>query len=190
MLNVIIFGAPGSGKGTQSAVVKEHYNLEHISTGDMLRSEIKKGSPIGKKADSLIANGQLVPDEVIVEMMENRMDDLSGKSGVIFDGFPRTVEQAKALEEMLEKRGQSVTLLIELSVEEKELVQRILERGKVSHRADDNEDSVRNRLQVYHSETEPVINYFAQQDKYISVDGMGEISEITERIIHAIDANK
>lgn len=190
MLNILIFGAPGSGKGTQSAFIKEHYNLEHISTGDMLRSEIKKGSSVGKKAESLIANGQLVPDEVIIEMMDKRLDELTGMEGVIFDGFPRTVGQAQSLEEMLNRRGEEVTMLVELTVDEEELVKRIIERGKISGRADDNEESVRERLKVYHSQTEPVIEYFAKKDKYVSVDGMGDISEITQRIIKGIDARK
>ncbi len=191
MLNILIFGAPGSGKGTQSAFVKEHYGLEHISTGDMLRAEIKKGSSVGKKAEALIANGQLVPDEIIVEMMDNRLSEMGNQAkGVIFDGFPRTVAQAKSLEKMLQKRGEDVSILVELEVEEEELIRRIIERGKSSGRSDDNENSVRNRLKVYHSDTEPVISYFEKQGKYISVCGMGEVSEITRRITDAIDTQK
>lgn len=187
MLNIIIFGAPGSGKGTQSARIKEHYNLNHISTGDLLRAEIKKGSELGKKVEGLIQEGHLVPDETIVNIMEGHIQDPGDYAGIIFDGFPRTVAQAEALDKMLERHGESVTLLLELNVREEELISRILERGKVSGRADDNEESARERLKVYHNETEPVRNYFAQQGKFVEINGEGTIEEITRRIIESID---
>lgn len=187
MLNIIIFGAPGSGKGTQSDLIKEHYNLNHISTGDLLRAEIKKGSELGKKVEGLIQEGHLVPDETIVNIMEGHIQDPGDYAGIIFDGFPRTVAQAEALDKMLERHGESVTLLLELNVREEELISRILERGKVSGRADDNEESARERLKVYHNETEPVRNYFAQQGKFVEINGEGTIEEITRRIIESID---
>lgn len=187
MLNIIIFGAPGSGKGTQSAHIKEHYNLNHISTGDLLRAEIKKGTPLGKEVEGLISEGHLVPDETIVSIMEGHIEDPGEYAGIIFDGFPRTVAQAEALDTMLSTHGESVTLLLELQVGEEELISRILERGKVSGRADDNEESARERLKVYHNETEPVRNFYSKQGKYVAVEGEGSIDEITERIIKAID---
>ena len=189
MLNIIIFGAPGSGKGTQSAHIKEHYNLNHISTGDLLRAEIRKGTPLGKKVEGLISEGHLVPDETIVSIMEGHIKDPGEYAGIIFDGFPRTVAQAEALDTMLRTHGESVTLLLELQVSEEELISRILERGKVSGRADDNEESARERLKVYHSETEPVRSFYSKQGKYVAVEGEGSIDEITERIIKAIDSH-
>lgn len=187
MLNIIIFGAPGSGKGTQSDLIKEHYNLNHISTGDLLRAEIKKGSELGKKVEGLIQEGHLVPDATIVSIMECQIKDPGDYAGIIYDGFPRTVAQAEALDTMLEHYGESVTLLLELQVSEEELISRILERGKVSGRADDNEESARERLKVYHNETEPVRNYYAKQGKYVEIDGEGTIEEITKRIVESID---
>lgn len=187
MLNIIIFGAPGSGKGTQSARIKEHYNLSHISTGDLLRAEIKKGSELGKKVEGLIQEGHLVPDETIVNIMEGHIQDPGDYAGIIFDGFPRTVAQAEALDKMLERHGESVTVLLELNVREEELINRILERGKVSGRADDNEESARERLKVYHSETEPVRSFYSKQGKFVQVDGEGSIEDITKRIVESID---
>lgn len=188
MLNIIIFGAPGSGKGTQSTLIKDHYHLTHISTGDLLRSEIKKGSELGKKVAGLIQEGHLVPDETIVKIMESHIASPREDEGIIFDGFPRTVAQAEALDKMLKDHDESVTLLLELQVGEEELIHRILERGKISGRADDNEESARERLKVYHSETEPVRNYYEKQGKFVPVMGEGDIDEITRRIIAAIDS--
>ena len=189
MLNLLIFGAPGSGKGTQSAFIKEHYNLDHVSTGDMLRSEIKAGSEVGKKAASIIESGGLVSDDIISEMLAGRVSDMTaGKEGFIFDGYPRTLPQAETLEEILARHHTAVTALVELRVPEEELIVRIIERGKVSGRADDNEESVKARLRVYHSETEPVIDFYKRQGKVISIDGTGSIEEITRRIVSGIDA--
>lgn len=187
MLNIIIFGAPGSGKGTQSVFIKEHFNLEHISTGDMLRAEIKKGSETGKMAQELISQGRLVPDDLIIRMLDDRLETIKDKNGVIFDGFPRTVVQAEALENMLSRRHQEVSALVDLEVAEDELITRIIERGKVSGRADDNEEAVQERLKVYHNETEPVMDYFRKKDKLIEVQGTGAIEEITKRIIDAVE---
>lgn len=187
MLNIIIFGAPGSGKGTQSDFIKDHYRLTHISTGDLLRREIAEGSELGKEVEELISKGHLVPDETIVRIMEQRIETIGESAGIIFDGFPRTVAQAEALDEMLARHEESVTLLLELKVGEEELIKRILERGKISGRADDNETSARERLRVYHSETEPVKNFYAEQGKYVPVKGEGSIEEITRSIIDAVD---
>lgn len=190
MLNILMFGAPGSGKGTQSEFIKTHYNLQHISTGELLRNEIRRGSAVGKRVEDLIAKGHLVSDEIIIEILDAHLDEIKAREGIIFDGFPRTLPQAIALEEMLGKRQEEITILIELSVEEEELVRRIVERGKVSGRSDDNEEAVRERLKVYHDQTEPVLDYFKERGKYLSVDGSGSISEITERVIRGIDALK
>lgn len=190
MLNIIIFGSPGSGKGTQSAFIKDYFNLTHISTGDLLRSEIKKGSEIGKKAEGLIAEGKLVPDEVILGMIQIKLQELTESKGVIFDGFPRTVEQARALDKMLSELNQEVTLLVELEVEREELIKRIIKRGEESGRVDDNEASVKERLKVYAESTMPVIEHYKEQGKYVAVPGMGEIAEITKNLISAIDSKR
>ena len=193
MLNIIIFGAPGSGKGTQSEFLKEHFNLEHISTGDMLREEIKNGTEKGKIAQALIDDGHLVPDELIIDMLNDRLNHLCttcNKNGVIYDGFPRTVIQAKVLDEMMAKRGQVITALVNLEVEEEELIKRIINRGKSSGRADDNEEAVIERLKVYHQSTEPVLDYYRNSGKLLNILGSGEISEITDRIIKALEGFK
>ena len=188
MLNILIFGAPGSGKGTQSAFIKEHYNLDHVSTGDMLRAEIKAGSEVGKKAAAIIERGNLVSDEIISEMLARRVKaEKDDKDGFIFDGYPRTLHQAETLEEILAEHHTAVTALVELQVPEEQLITRIIERGKVSGRADDNEASVKERLNVYHRETEPVIGFYKRQNKVIAIDGTGSIEEITGRIVNAID---
>ncbi len=183
MLNIIIFGAPGSGKGTQSDAIKEHFNLYHISTGDVLRSEIKRGTPTGMLAKEYIDNGQLVPDEVIIDVLAHVLDGLHHERGVIFDGFPRTVVQAEALDRMLEKRGQRVDALVDLQVPEEVLVERLLKRGEISGRSDDNADAIRQRLEVYRSRTVPVMAYYKERGRHVPVKGVGDISEITARII-------
>ena len=189
MLNLLIFGAPGSGKGTQSAFIKEHYNLDHVSTGDMLRAEIKAGSEVGKKAAAIIEKGGLVSDDIISEMLAKRVSEMTaGKEGFIFDGYPRTLPQAETLEGILGEHNTAVTALVELQVPEEELITRIIERGKISGRADDNETSVKERLAVYHRETEPVIDFYKKQGKVLTVVGTGSIEEITKRIFDAIDA--
>ncbi|MDD7558995.1 MAG: adenylate kinase [Porphyromonas sp.] len=189
MLNLLIFGAPGSGKGTQSAFIKAHYNLDHVSTGDMLRGEIKAGSEVGKKAAAIIERGALVSDDIISEMLRKRVSGRNtGNDGFIFDGYPRTIRQAETLEEILSDHGTAVTALVELRVPEEELITRIIERGKISGRADDNETSVKERLSVYHRETEPVIDFYKRQGKVIVIDGTGSIEEITRRITNGIDA--
>ena len=187
MLNIIIFGAPGSGKGTQSAHIKEHYNLNHISTGDLLRAEIKKGTPLGKKVEGLISEGHLVPDETIVSIMEGHIEDPGEYAGIIFDGFPRTIPQAKALKEMLNKRGTDVSVMLNLQVEEEELINRLLERGKVSGRSDDNLETIKSRLDVYHKQTAPLADYYIGEGKHVAIKGMGTIEEIFGRIKDAVN---
>ncbi len=186
MLNIVIFGAPGSGKGTQSDLIKENFNLAHISTGDVLREEIKNETKLGKIAKEYIEKGQLVPDELICDMLDEVLDTHKDTKGVIFDGFPRTIPQAEALEKILKKRGMDVSILLDLQVEDKELIERLLERGKKSGRSDDNEETIQSRLKVYHSQTEPLAEYYKGKGKHVAIKGTGGIEEIFSRIKEAI----
>ncbi|MBR5298000.1 MAG: adenylate kinase [Parabacteroides sp.] len=187
MLNIVIFGAPGSGKGTQSELIIKEYGLDHISTGDVLRSEIKNETELGKIAKGFIEQGQLVPDELIVDMLAKVLDSKENSKGVIFDGFPRTIPQAKALKEMLNKRGTDVSVMLNLQVEEEELINRLLERGKVSGRSDDNLETIKSRLEVYHNQTAPLADYYIGEGKHVAIKGMGSIEEIFDRIKDAVN---
>ncbi|MDE5787795.1 MAG: adenylate kinase [Bacteroidaceae bacterium] len=163
MKNIIFFGAPGSGKGTYSDAVVERYGMNHISTGDTLRGEIKKGSEIGKMAKELIDKGQLIPDELMIQILATTYDALPQGRGVIFDGFPRTIAQAEALKQMLAERGHDMGMAIELVVSEDVLMERLLRRAQLEGRADDNEETIRNRFAVYHSQTEPVLGWLEKE---------------------------
>ncbi|MDD4822783.1 MAG: adenylate kinase [Bacteroidales bacterium] len=187
MLNIVIFGAPGSGKGTQSEKIIAGYGLNHISTGDVLRSEISRQTDLGKVADSYISKGQLVPDQLIIDILESVLDGQKDSKGVIFDGFPRTTPQAIALKEMLEKRGTGISAVIALEVDEAELIERLLERGKISGRSDDNLETIQKRLDVYRNQTSPLIDYYKSKDLYNGILGMGTIEEIFNRIKQVID---
>ena len=171
MLNIVIFGAPGSGKGTQSELIIKEYGLDHISTGDVLRSEMKNETELGKIAKDYIEKGQLVPDELIVDMLAKVLDSKVNSKGVIFDGFPRTIPQAKALKEMLNKRGTDVSVMLNLQVEEEELINRLLERGKVSGRSDDNLETIKSRLDVYHKQTAPLADYYIGLRYTLQING-------------------
>ena len=161
MKNIVIFGAPGSGKGTQSDLMIEYYGLGHISTGDVLRNEIKKGTELGKLAASYIDGGNLIPDDLMISILAKVYDEFGrGHKGVIFDGFPRTIPQAEALKKMLDERGDKVAAMIELDVPEEELMKRLILRGQQSGRADDNEETIKKRLVVYHSQTQPLIEWY------------------------------
>jgi adenylate kinase len=186
MLNVIIFGAPGSGKGTQSELIIAKYGLDHISTGAVLRAAIEKGSELGKTAQQYINQGQLVPDELIIQLISDLLDEKSDSKGVIFDGFPRTIPQAKALKELLNEKGTDISVLIDLQVDEEELVKRLLERGKISGRSDDNIDTIQARLNVYHSQTAPLADYYCSEGKHVAIKGVGSIDDIFQRIDEAI----
>ncbi len=188
MKNIVIFGAPGAGKGTQSDKLIEKYGFGHISTGDVLRSEIANGTELGKTAKGFIDQGQLVPDDLIVSMLAQVYDSF-GKDhkGVIFDGFPRTIPQAEALKTMLKERGHSIAAMIELFVPEDELVKRLLLRGKMSGRSDDNEVTIQNRLGVYHSQTAPLIDWYEKEGIHYHVEGLGSVDEIFERICEVIE---
>lgn len=187
MLNIVIFGAPGSGKGTQSERIVEKYGLNHISTGDVLRAEIKNGTELGQTAKGYIDNGQLIPDELMVSILANVFDSFKDSKGVIFDGFPRTIAQAEALKKMLAERGQEVSVMLDLEVPEDELMTRLIKRGKESGRADDNEDTIKKRLVVYHSQTAPLIDWYKKEGKYTHINGLGSLDTIFAEISQAID---
>lgn len=188
MKNIVIFGAPGSGKGTQSDLLIEHYGLGHISTGDVLRNEIKQGTELGKTAQSYIDKGNLIPDELMISILANVYDSF-GRShkGVIFDGFPRTIPQAEALKKMLSERGDKVAAMIELDVPEDELMTRLIKRGQESGRADDNEETIKKRLVVYHSQTQPLIEWYKQEGLHHHIDGLGTLERIFADIQKVID---
>ncbi len=190
MLNIVIFGAPGSGKGTQSDKLIEKYRLFHISTGDVLRDNIKRGTELGAIAKDYIDKGQLIPDDLMVNILADVLDANREQAqvGVIFDGFPRTIAQAQALDAMLAERGTGVTAVVGLEVPEEELVQRILLRGKLSGRADDNLETVKNRLDVYHNQTAPLRDYYQKQGLYRAIEGLGAIDDIFGRICAVVDA--
>ena len=190
MFNIVIFGAPGSGKGTQSKMIVERYGFDYISTGDMLRQAIRQGNELGKTAKEYIDRGQLVPDDLIVRLIADFLDDKRGSKGVIFDGFPRTIKQAEALKTMLNERGTDIHILLDLQVEDDELVARLLERGKISGRSDDNPETIKSRLDVYHTQTAPLATYYIGEGKHVAIKGIGQIEDIFERIAEAIDRAK
>ena len=178
MLNIVIFGAPGSGKGTQSERIVEKYGINHISTGDVLRAEIKNGTELGKTAKGYIDQGQLIPDELMIDILASVFDSFKDSKGVIFDGFPRTIAQAEALKKMLAERGQDVSVMLDLEVPEDELMVRLIKRGKDSGRADDNEETIKKRLHVYHSQTSPLIDWYKNEKKYQHINGLGTMDGI------------
>lgn len=188
MKNIVIFGAPGSGKGTQSDKIVEKYGFKHISTGDVLRGEIKNGTELGKTAKEYIDNGQLIPDALMIDILASTYDSF-GKSieGCIFDGFPRTVPQAEALKAMLAERSTEVSIMLDLEVPEDELMVRLINRGKTSGRADDNEETIKKRLVTYHSQTAPLIDWYKADGKYTHIQGLGSMDKIFADICEAID---
>ncbi len=189
MLNIVLFGPPGAGKGTQSEKLIEHYGLVHLATGDLLRSEIQKGSELGRKAKDIMDRGELVPDEVVIGMIRKRIEGNPDARGFIFDGFPRTKEQAEALDQLLEEKGTSITMMLALEVGEEELLQRLLKRGEESGRSDDqDEKTIRNRIQEYEKKTAPLKDHYKEQGKFCSIEGVGSIEEIFGRITEAVDA--
>jgi adenylate kinase len=188
MKNIVIFGAPGAGKGTQSDKMIEKYGLGHISTGDVLRSEIKAGTELGKTAKKYIDNGQLIPDELMIDILAGVYDSFGKEhKGVIFDGFPRTIPQAEALKKMLAERNHSVAAMIELYVPEDELMSRLVLRGKQSGRTDDNEETIKKRLDVYHTQTLPLIDWYKNEGIHHHIEGLGGIDEIFGKITEIIE---
>lgn len=188
MLNLILFGPPGAGKGTQSEQLIDAYDLKHISTGDLLRAERKAGTELGIKANEYIAKGELVPDEVVVGMVRNFMKEHSSSKGFIFDGFPRTTPQAEALDNLLSEFGAKIDIVLGLEVIEDELVKRLLLRGETSGRADDqSEETIRNRFKEYQTKTLPLMDYYTKKNSYVGVNGMGEIDHIQSSLREEIN---
>lgn len=189
MLNLVIFGAPGSGKGTQSEKLIDRYHLHHISTGEVLRDHIARGTELGRTADSYISQGQLIPDELMLRVLEHELDNNPDKTaeGVIFDGFPRTIPQALALKDMMKRRGQKIHAVIGLEVPEDQLMERMVLRGKESGRSDDNPGTIRKRLAVYHKQTQPLRDYYIGEGVYVPIKGDGTVDQVFERVIAALD---
>ena len=191
MLNLVLFGPPGAGKGTQSQKLIDHYQLIHISTGDLFRKHKVEGTALGQRARSYIEAGQLVPDQLVIDMVDDKLNEGHDAQGIIFDGFPRTIPQAQALDKLLEHRQTPITGMIALSVPNDELIERILLRGKTSGRVDDqNEAKIATRLQVYEDETLPVARYYEQQDKYLEINGVGDIEAIFQKLVSAVETLK
>jgi adenylate kinase len=190
MLNIVLFGPPGAGKGTQSEKLIAQYELVHLSTGDLLRSEIAAGTQLGLEAKKLMDAGQLVPDAVVIGMISSKLDANSNSKGFIFDGFPRTAAQAEALDQLLTEKGTSISMMLALEVENDELIKRLLNRGLSSGRADDqNEEVIQNRINEYNSKTLPLKNFYTAQGKFRSIQGIGSIDEIFASISKAIDSH-
>lgn len=182
MLNLVLFGPPGSGKGTQSEKLIAKHKLMHLSTGDLLRSEITNKSDLGLKAKAIMDKGELVSDDIVIGMIRNKINANLNSKGFIFDGFPRTVAQAAALDKLLSECGKSISLMVTLEVPNEEVIQRLIKRGEQTGRADDNRATIENRLNVYLSQTAPVMEFYKAQGKYRPVNGLGTIDEIFERI--------
>lgn len=187
MLNLVLFGPPGAGKGTQSANLIKKYNLIHLSTGDILRAEVAAQTPLGIEAKKLMDAGNLVPDEVVIGMINNKLDENKSANGFIFDGFPRTTAQAEALDKLLAQKQTQINHMLALQVPDSELINRLLLRGQESGRADDaNEEIIANRIKTYNDKTAPLIQYYQNQGKYTAIDGVGSLPEIFDRLVAAI----
>jgi adenylate kinase len=191
MLNLVLFGPPGAGKGTQSEKLIAKYQLVHLSTGDLLRSQIQAKTELGLQAKTLMDQGILVPDEVVIGMIDYKLKENQSAAGFIFDGFPRTVKQAEALDELLAQYNEQITVMLGLEVDEEELTKRLLLRGQSSGRSDDqNEDLIRRRVTEYNEKTTPVAGYYQNQDKYVGIDGIGNIETIFDTISQEIDKRR
>lgn len=189
MINIVLFGKPGAGKGTQAEFLKEKYDLTHISTGDVFRYNLKNDTELGKLARSYMDSGELVPDEVTIKMLEDEVGKNPDTEGFLFDGFPRTIAQAEALDVFLASKDWEVTATVALEADDEILVKRLLERGKTSGRADDqDEEKIRTRYQEYNEKTAPLMEYYNKQNKFYPVNGIGSITEITERLSKVIDS--
>ena len=188
-MNLVIFGAPGCGKGTQSERLIERFGLHHISTGELLRDHIARGTELGKIADSYISKGHLIPDELMVRVLAHELEEKQDKTsnGVIFDGFPRTIPQAIALEKLLDEHKADIQAVVGLEVDEDELVKRMIQRGRECGRADDNIETIKERLNVYHQRTAPLRDFYKKQGKYLPIDGNGSVEEIFKNIEDALD---
>jgi adenylate kinase len=188
MINIVLFGKPGAGKGTQAEILKEKYNLTHLSTGDIFRYNIKNETDLGKLAKTFMDKGDLVPDEVTIQMLQSEVEANPKSAGFLFDGFPRTIAQAEALDAFLETKNQSITATIALDASDEVLVKRLLERGKTSGRPDDqDEEKIRNRYDEYNQKTAPLTDYYQAQAKFYAVDGIGAVEEVSSRLSEVID---
>ena len=191
MINIVLFGKPGAGKGTQADFLKHKYNLVHLSTGDIFRFNIKNDTELGRLAKTYMDNGDLVPDEVTIQMLQSEVDKNPQAAGFLFDGFPRTIAQAEALDKFLAGKNQKITATVALEANDEILVQRLLERGKTSGRPDDqDEEKIRNRYQEYNEKTAPLMDFYKAQHKFYAVDGIGSIEEVTERLSLVLDTYK
>lgn len=188
MLNIVLFGAPGAGKGTQSDLLVEKYHLNHISTGDLLRKEIAEQTELGKRIKGIMDAGNLVSDDIVVEMMDKAIS--KDTQGILFDGFPRNVAQAETLDQLLAKHNRKLTCMVSLDVPREELIRRMLERAKVSGRSDDNEETIKNRLKEYEAKTLPVAAYYDKKRQLVKVNGFGDIKKISEDVITEIEKRK
>lgn len=188
MINIVLFGKPGAGKGTQAEFLKEKYNLTHLSTGDIFRFNIKNDTELGKLAKTYMDKGDLVPDEVTIQMLNSEVENNPNSAGFLFDGFPRTIAQAEALDGFLSTKNQKITATVALEADDEVLVARLLERGKTSGRPDDqDEEKIRNRYQEYNEKTAPLMQYYSDQNKFYAVNGIGSIADITQRLSNVID---
>ena len=192
MFNLVIFGGPGSGKGTQSDLLIEEYGLFHISTGEVLRDQISRGTVLGKIADSFISGGNLIPDDLMISILGKVLDENADKvaNGVIFDGFPRTIDQAKALTTLLEERNMKLNVVIGLEVADEELTKRLIKRGQDSGRSDDNAETIKKRLDVYHNQTSPLRDFYINEGVYAAIEGNGSIADIFADIKVAVEKSK
>ena len=187
-MNLILLGAPGAGKGTQAEILCDRLNIPTISTGNMIREALKSGTEMGKKAQSYIESGALVPDEVVIGIVRDRLAQDDCKNGFILDGFPRTIPQAEALKAMLAERGHKVAAMIELDVPEEELMKRLIKRGQESGRSDDNAETIKKRLDVYHNQTAPLIEWYSKEGIHHHINGLGELNRIFGDICTVIDS--
>ena len=189
MLNIIIFGKPGSGKGTQASLIKENYNLIHISTGDVFRKNTSQGTDLGKVAVQFMSKGELVPDEITISMLKEEIKSFMPCNGFIFDGFPRTIIQAESLDDLLKSMELNIDMVVALDVENNILIERLLNRGKTSGRSDDkSEEKINKRLEEYDNKTKPLIDFYKNQKKFISINGVGDLNDVTTRLISIIDS--
>ena len=188
MINIVLFGKPGAGKGTQAEFLKDKYNLVHLSTGDIFRFNIKNDTELGRLAKTFMDKGDLVPDAVTIQMLQSEVDKNPQAAGFLFDGFPRTIAQAEALDAFLASKNEEITATVALEADDNILVARLLERGKTSGRPDDqDEEKIRNRYQEYNEKTAPLMDYYKAQNKFYAVDGIGSIQEVTERLSLVLD---